>query len=194
MKSRGAAFRVRAPGRGQGSNRGTKFWRRLGQGLVPSILGCLILTGCGRALPEEAVVRRVFDGDTVELSGGRLVRYCGIDTPEVRRRVGEIWVRDPEPFGVAASEANRRFVEHQRVRLEYDVETHDRFGRLLAYVYVGETMINAQLLAAGLARPMRIPPNVKYADRFDALAREARQAGRGLWGALTSPGVTPALR
>ena len=109
------------------------------------------------------------------------MRYLGIDTPEVRRRVGDRWINDPEPFGEAASDANRRLVEGQHVQLEYDVQTHDRFGRLLAYVYVDGRMVNEELLRLGMAQPLTIPPDVKYADRFRALAEEARRAGRGLW-------------
>ena len=89
---------------------------------------------------------------------------------------------DPEPFSQAATEANRRLVEGKTVRLEYDVQTRDRFGRLLAYVYVGDGMVNAELVRLGFAQPMTIPPNVRYAERFRALAHEAREAHRGLWG------------
>ena len=67
-------------------------------------------------MPLEATVRRVVDGDTIELMDGRLVRYIGIDAPEVRRREGERWVMDPEPFGLAATEANKRLVEGKWVR------------------------------------------------------------------------------
>jgi len=134
-------------------------------------------------------VRRAIDGDTIQLSDGRLVRYIGIDAPEVRRKIGERWVQDPEPFGRAATEANRQLVEGKTVRLEYDVQTHDRYGRLLAYVYVSsrqregeEIMVNAELVRLGMAQPLTIPPNVKYAEVFRQLAEEAREAGRGLWG------------
>ena len=126
-------------------------------------------------------MRRVIDGDTIELTDGRLVRYIGIDTPESRRRVGGQWIEDAEPFAAAATKANRRLVDGRVIRLEYDVQERDRFGRLLAYVYVDDVMVNAQLLQAGMAQPLTIPPNVKYAERFRALADEARQAGRGLW-------------
>jgi micrococcal nuclease len=77
------------------------------------------------------------------------------------------------------------------VRLEYDVQRTDRFGRRLAYVYVvddridgsgDETMVNAALVEAGMAQPMTIPPNVKHAERFRVLAEQARAASRGLWG------------
>ncbi len=123
----------------------------------------------------------MIDGDTVELSDGRLARYIGINAPEVRHRVDHHWVRDPEPFADEATEANRRLVEGKVVRLEYDVQTHDRYGRLLAYVYVGAVMVNEELVRLGYAQPMTIPPNVKYAEAFRALADEARRAGRGLW-------------
>ena len=140
-----------------------------------------------RVSPEEVTVRRAIDGDTVELRDGRLLRYIGIDTPEVRRREGGRWVEDPEPFGRIATEANRGLVDGQSVRLEYDVERFDRYGRTLAYVYVtrpdGETiLVNEWLVREGLAQPMTIPPNVKHADRFRAAAAEARTAHRGLWG------------
>lgn len=154
----------------------------------------LSLSSCAAALPETATVRRVIDGDTIELMDGRFVRYLGIDAPEVRRRArpgdrewrglaADPWVIDPEPFGEAATEANTRLVAGRTVRLEYDVQTHDRFGRLLAYVYLGEVMVNEELLREGFAAPLTIPPNVKYAERFRQLAEEARRAQRGLWSA-----------
>lgn len=126
-------------------------------------------------------MRRVIDGDTVELSDGRLLRYLGIDTPEVRCREGDRWIDAPEPYGLEAAEANRRLVGGRTVRLEYDVQTHDRFRRLLAYVYVGDVFVNAQLIRLGVAQPLTIPPNVKYADIFRDAAAEARRERRGLW-------------
>ncbi|MBI3330802.1 MAG: thermonuclease family protein [Candidatus Omnitrophica bacterium] len=162
-------------------------------------MGALVLaaSSCGSSLPERSTVRRVVDGDTVELADGRLVRYIGIDAPEVRRRArpgdrewragqGTGWVEDPEPMGREATAFNRRLVEGKSVRLEYDVQTHDRFGRLLAYVYVSEpggseAMANAELLREGLAQPLTIPPNVRHAERFRALAEAARRERRGLW-------------
>ena len=136
-------------------------------------------------LPDRAAVRRVIDGDTIELRDGRLVRYIGIDTPEVRRREGLRWVVDPEPFGRAAAEANRRLVAGRTVRLEYDAQTHDRYGRLLAYVYAptrdGEAMVNEELLRLGYAQLLTIPPDVRYVERFRQAVAEARRARRGLW-------------
>ncbi len=130
-------------------------------------------------------MRRVIDGDTIELADGQLVRYIGLDAPEARRRVGERWVEDPEPMSREATALNRQSVEGKRARLEYDVQTHDRFGRLLAYVYVDEVMINAELLRAGFAQLLTIPPNVRHVGAFRALADEARRAQRGLWAGPT---------
>ncbi len=153
------------------------------RGVLKPALGFLValLLGGLSARAEESLVSRVIDGDTVQLSDGRLIRYLGVDAPEVRRRVGEIWVKDPEPFGEAAMEANRRLVERKRIRLEYDVVRRDRFGRWLAYVYVGDMLVNAELVRLGFAHPLTVPPNVRYADRLRALAGEARRERRGLW-------------
>jgi micrococcal nuclease len=152
------------------------------------------LASGAQRVPDTARVGHVVDGDTVELTDGRLVRYIGIDTPEMRRRAGEQWVEDPEPYAREATAANRRLVEGQTVRLEYDVERVDRYGRLLAYVYVGEQMVNAALLAQGAAQLLTIPPNVKYVDRFRVLAAEARAAQRGLWALQPGSMQTPRAR
>jgi micrococcal nuclease len=72
-------------------------------------------------------------------------------------------------------------VEGKRVRLELDVQSRDRYGRLLAYVWVQDTMVNAELLRLGVAQVMTVPPNVRHRDRFRALERAARDSRRGLW-------------
>jgi micrococcal nuclease len=126
-----------------------------------------------------APVVRVVDGDTIWVSlGGHAekVRYIGMDTPETHHPT-----RGEEPGGREATEVNRRLVEQKTVRLELDVRHRDRYGRLLAYVFVGETMINAELVRLGYAQVMTVPPNVRYAGLFVKLQRQAREAGRGLW-------------
>lgn len=123
-------------------------------------------TSRARRAPGQIRVARVVDGDTIELPNGELVRYIGIDTPEMRRRQGGEWVLAPEPGAKEATQANRRLVEGQWVRLESDVETHDRYGRRLAYVYVGETMVNEALVCGGWAKLLTIPPNVRHAARL----------------------------
>ncbi len=120
----------------------------------------------------RALCTRVIDGDTIELLDGERVRYIGMDTPEMRPV--EAWAK-------AATEANRELVEEQMVRLVLDVEERDRYGRLLAYVYVDDTFVNAELVRRGLAQVSTYPPNVRHEDHFLKLQREAREAGRGLW-------------
>ncbi len=128
-----------------------------------------------------AVVTRVVDGDTVEAQiGGRVedVRYIGVDTPET--------VKPGEPvecFGPQASSFNHRLVEGRRVRLVFGVERRDQYGRLLAYVYLGDRFVNAELVRRGLARTLFIPPNVRFEERLKRLEIAAARAGRGLWGA-----------
>ncbi len=121
------------------------------------------------------------DGDTihVRIAGSReKVRYIGIDTPESVRPGTPV-----ECFAKAAAAHNARLVAGRRVRLVTDVDERDRFGRLLAYVYVGDRMVNAELVRDGYATQLTVPPNVRHAALFRRLARAAREAGRGLWAA-----------
>ncbi len=67
------------------------------------------------------------------------------------------------------------------MRLDFDAERRDVYGRLLAYVYVGDEFVNAELVRRGYARTLTIPPNTRYAGLFDRLQREAADANRGLW-------------
>ena len=139
------------------------------------------------SLSPPIFVEDVVDGDTLMLATGDLVRYLGIDTPEVRKRIAGRWVRVNEPFSREAYELNKELVGGREVRLELDSEHHDRYGRLLAYVYTQEdeaetlTFVNAELLKAGLARVMVRRPNNHYADLFYSIEREARKDRRGLW-------------
>ena len=130
----------------------------------------------------EAQVVGVVDGDTIDVViNGRQyrIRYILVDTPEVSGGV--------EPFGLEATEANRQLVEGKTVLLEKDVSETDRYGRLLRYVYVGELMVNEELLRRGMATVATFPPDVKYVDRFRAVEAEARAAGVGLWAEQARP-------
>jgi micrococcal nuclease len=125
------------------------------------------------------MVTRVVDGDTVEIRlDGRTedLRYIGMDTPESVKPGSPI-----ECYGPEASEFNEELVDGETVRLEYDAERRDVYGRLLAYVRVGDTFVNAELLERGYATTLTIPPNDRYADQFARLEKEASAAGRGLW-------------
>src|SRR3954451_12319572 len=130
---------------------------------------------------EDGVVTRVVDGDTIHVALGgadETVRYIGIDTPESVKPNTPV-----QCFAEAASAANRRLVDGRRVVLTFDAERRDRYGRLLAYVRrAGDgVFVNEQLVRDGYARTLTIPPNVRFAERFAGLARQARDDGRGLW-------------
>jgi micrococcal nuclease len=77
---------------------------------------------------------------------------------------------------------NGELVQDRHVRLELDVQARDRYGRLLAYVWVGDLMVNAELVRRGYAEVMTVPPNVRHQALFLRLQREARESARGLWG------------
>jgi micrococcal nuclease len=128
-----------------------------------------------------AHVLRAVDGDTIEVRlGGRRedVRYIGIDTPETVKPGTPV-----QCFGPRAHRFNARLVTGRRVRLVFGVERRDVYGRLLAYVYLGDRFVNAELARRGLARTLTIAPNDRFAERFERLQNAAARAGRGLWGA-----------
>ncbi len=139
---------------------------------------------------NDILLKRVIDGDTIQLESGERVRLIGIDTPEVHesdklyrdsRKTGQ-GADTIKAMGKRAWQFTRSLVEGQRLRLEFDVERHDKYGRLLAYVYLKDgTFVNAQIIKQGYASIMTIPPNVKYADLFLKLYQEARNNQRGLW-------------
>jgi micrococcal nuclease len=124
----------------------------------------------------DARVEHVTDGDTVWLTGIGKVRLIGIDTPEVYGQV--------ECYGPQASAfAKRLLPPGRRVTYVLGPEERDRYGRALAYVWLDDgRFLNRLLVERGYATPLTIPPNDAYAAQFAADAREARRAGRGLWG------------
>ncbi len=135
----------------------------------------------GAGEPVTVDVSRVVDGDTIEvdLDGTEEdVRYIGIDTPETVKPDSPV-----ECFGPQASERNHELVEGERVRLVFDRERRDVYGRLLAYVYVGDDFVNGELIEGGYARTLEIEPNTSRAEQLAGLQREASDAERGLWGA-----------
>jgi micrococcal nuclease len=137
--------------------------------------------GSGGERAATVQVLDVVDGDTIEVDLDGVeedVRYIGIDTPE------SVAPDQPvECFGVEASELNQRLVGDAEVRLVFDAERRDDYGRLLAYVYRGDGFVNAELVRRGYARTLTIEPNDRFAARFERLQQAAANAGRGLWAA-----------
>jgi micrococcal nuclease len=158
-------------------------------GVAATLAGC---GGGGEPTPAahsiEARVVRVVDGDTIVASvegDDQYVRYIGVDTPESVKPGTPV-----ECFGERASAENQRLVEGRTVRLVFDRERRDAYGRLLAYVYTSHgqgsgqaRFVNATLVRSGYARTLTIAPNTAHAALLARLQKSAGQAGRGLWGA-----------
>lgn len=150
----------------------------------------------------KAKVIRVVDGDTIEVEmGGKTekVRLTGVDTPETKHPSKPV-----EAYGKAASDFTQSKLDGKTVYLEMDVQERDKYGRVLAYVWLSQPseiddgeirakMFNAHLLLGGYAQIATYPPNVKYVDYFAECQKEARDADKGLWGvpATTTTTIAP---
>jgi micrococcal nuclease len=129
---------------------------------------------------ERVTVERVVDGDTFVARGssGRFrVRLIGVDTPETVKPGTPV-----QCFGPESSAYARARLTGKTVRLVFDVDRYDRYGRVLAYVYVdGSDLFNLDLVRDGYAVVLTIPPDVAHADEFVAAQRAARAHHAGLW-------------
>jgi micrococcal nuclease len=119
---------------------------------------------------EVVLVKKVIDGDTLELEDGRRVRYIGIDAPEFEKCYFE-----------ESAKVNRDLVEGVSVRLERDISETDEYGRLLRYVWLEDLLLNEDLVAKGFAKSTPIQPDLKYNGRIFEAHRSARERGLGLW-------------
>jgi micrococcal nuclease len=152
--------------------------------LLVSTLVVLLVQSAGAQNPPptalQGMVTRVASGDTIYVAIGKhieKVRYIGINAAEIHHPT-----KGREPYGDAARDANARLVDRRMITLVLDVQQRDRFGRLLAYVYVDGRFVNAELVWRGYAEAATSPPNVQYADYFGDLQRQARERKHGLWG------------
>jgi micrococcal nuclease len=120
---------------------------------------------------STCIVGRVVDGDTFYCRDGRKVRLIGIDSPEQQQSFSSVAghaLMTMLPAGTTA-------------QLERDITLTDRYGRVLAYVWVGSALVNEAMVRDGWAVLFTVPPNVKYAERLSRAQREARARGAGLW-------------
>ncbi len=147
-------------------------------------------------------VAQVYDGDTIRLDSGEKVRFIGIDTPELHdnpkmRRDIERSSQDMatiKRLGERAWRFSSGLLDGQEIKLEFDVVQRDKYGRLLAYVYLTDgRFVNEEIIKNGYAYPMTIPPNVRYADKFLALFEAAVDQKLGLW-ADTKPDAMPKIK
>lgn len=139
----------------------------------------------GAAEIFDTIVTKVIDGDTIQISDGRVIRYLGIDAPELRKKVDNLWVYSPEPFAEEAARFNKKLVEGKKVRIELDpnIKQNDRANPLLAYVFIfeGKQLANEELLRAGLAKTETPHLLMKHRIRFWSMEELAWVEKRGLW-------------
>ena len=137
-----------------------------------------IFTSVGHSSAQTwYTVKWVNDGDTIVLLNGQRVRYIGINTPEIDHEN-----QKAEPFGYEARSFNHQLIFSKRIRLEFDQERHDQYGRLLAYVFLENgSFVNAQLLQNGFAYYLYRMPNVKYKNLLLKSQQDAMNAKMGIW-------------
>lgn len=140
----------------------------------------LVATSSSRI--SNALVTEVIDGDTIRLETGETVRYIGIDTPETRHPNKPV-----ECFGKEASQKNIDLVLGRNVKLVKDVSEVDRYGRLLRYVYVGETFINEELVKEGYAYSSAFPPDISQQELLNEAQKSAQERVLGLWNSSICP-------
>lgn len=125
----------------------------------------------------DVTVSYVYDGDTVKLGDGRKLRFIGINTPEINHDGGP-----SEPYSQAARKRLQQLLGDGRIRVRYGKEHHDRYGRLLGHPYLADgRSINALLLKEGLATTLVVPPNTWNLACYQAVERQARDSGLGIW-------------
>lgn len=155
---------------------------------------CLVvwLAGCRTVIEPSGTlvrVRQVASGQALEIVNAsgqtptpQKVRLLGIDAPDLKQ----------QPWGIDAKQRLEELVRAKSVRLEFDVERQDQYGRSLAYVWVGNQLANEQLVAAGYALAMPRSPNVKYQEKLQRAQESARLMGRGIWNPENPLRQTPA--
>lgn len=134
---------------------------------------------------ELFLVTKVIDGDTIEIEGGKRVRYIGIDTPETVHPSKPV-----ECYGKEASSKNLDLVLNKKVKLVKDVSETDKYGRLLRYVYVGDIFVNDYLVKEGYAKASTYPPDVKFNEQFLTSQKYAIDSDKGLWGSACDISTT----
>lgn len=132
--------------------------------------------------PEYLPVKKIVDGDTFWADDGTpkgiKVRLIGIDAPESRKS----FKKEVGVYGKESKAYLTKLLKGKKVKLVYDIDPLDQFGRTLAYAYLEDgTFVNADLIKNGYAIILTVPPNIKFADHFYRLQQKARESKKGLW-------------
>ena len=136
------------------------------------VFACLLALACGNpAEKTNPQVSQIIDGDTFKTTAGETIRILGVDTPEAGE---ECWATEATTF-------LSDLIDNQTVQLKKDFVEEDIYGRTLAYVYLDDVMINAEILRLGMWCILIIPPNNLYQDYFQVLENVAQSTGTGLW-------------
>jgi micrococcal nuclease len=128
----------------------------------------------------------VIDGASIMISYNGINTVCsyiGVSVPETDNQLSSISSR--------ALQFNKELVGGKSVRLEFDSQKYDKYGRLLSYVYCGETFVNAEIIKQGYGYIAISSPNTKYAEQFLRLEKEAREGKQGLWADAVSADIPP---
>ena len=162
---------------------------------IPSVavflaLSCINFTSLGAFQPAQSGnntnvffrIHRVVDGDTFWLINAKgekeKIRFIGIDAPEAKNYGKKV----KQYYGKESTNFLTNYLKGKKVRLEYDVQKYDQYGRTLAYVYLEDgTFLNEYLIKNGYAKVVTFPPNVKYHRQFVIAERYARQHQLGMW-------------
>ncbi len=155
----------------------------------------LVLMSSSLHAQQKTTVTRIIDGDMIQALYGEVekrIRLIGIDTPESRvnrkamkdANMSEHDIKTIVEMGQKAKAYVDGLIKRGNfITIEFDVKKMDRYGRLLCYVYLSNgKMLNEEIVEAGYANVMTIPPNVKYEDKFLSAYKQARESKVGLWG------------
>lgn len=132
-------------------------------------------------------VHQVIDGDTIRLTDGRIIRYLGIDTPELREKTEEGWAYRPLPYAEEAKKLNEQLVYDKNIKIIKDKEKYDTYNRLLAYVFSDDVFVNYQIIKQGLGVIYLWYPNFKFADLLAHAQRTAIENKKGAWAEEFNP-------
>jgi micrococcal nuclease len=132
---------------------------------------------CFAGEKQSATVHEVLSGDSVRLKGGKILRYAGIDAPNLQNTIPLA-----RKYGEESMAFNQALIEGKKIQIEWGPQIRDSHGNLLGYVFLEDgTFVNKEILNAGHAKMAVKPPNLKYSADLRQAELKARRKKRGLW-------------